>query len=639
MKPFEKFGKKLFLNENKQQSESILKKAGKEKDDPDYKEIKRLVGSNNNYLGLFTKFFYQEDATLTDLDKIINFLRSDDSKKLNKNPLTYGFEDLGDEITEIMAEKKVNIFVGELSNEQKEFIDVDNEDFRSLAEQFYEIKTKKGFYKNVAKVKDFDRLISDMEEYIKKYKEGGNYDAVMDILEQHPDFYDIEYKDEDSGIIVSKVKTFEGSSLIGSQNWCIVTTRSHWISYAASEYTPRNQYFVWNFGLELSDPNYFTAYTVEIGGRYYAAFDFNNIPIGSRLPKHVKDLKEHLDGPDESELTDIQRRAKEEVSARAADERERQMNQLRARRENAVQHREEGYFENDDRAKAIVEWLNNKEEIEFDEENDEDIYDVLFVETYEFYDSPIFLNEYDSSEYAALTEEESDVAIKIYWEELIDDIGYGDDVTYYVDGDKIAEDIVDSDVDYYREDWRDLGIDGDLTRKGIVRLEDMIRFIKEHPIEENDTSIGYDNKTDDKDDVISLASDIEDMLLNLEDNLLNEDGDIDDELEEERGKLYDWSQEIQEESDDDYWEISEDSLESYMEERKREISDDPVNWLKGHWDMEGTRLKEYVKDYVDEEKMIQSYIDDEGYGRLSSYDGEYDTIEINDVDYYIYRVG
>ena len=91
LKNISNFGKKFLIKENKQQAESILSKLGLDVDNSDYKEIRSLVGSNTNYLGLFTKFFFTQNASIIDLDKIIVFLRSDDSKKLNENPLKYDF--------------------------------------------------------------------------------------------------------------------------------------------------------------------------------------------------------------------------------------------------------------------------------------------------------------------------------------------------------------------------------------------------------------------------------------------------------------------------------------------------------------------------------------------------------------------
>ena len=361
LKKVSDFNKKSLIKENKQQALSILDKKGLDSNDVNFKEIKRIVNNNTSYLGLFTSFFFEQGASFDDLDKMIGFLRSDDSKKLNKNPLSYNFEDLTDEINEIISDKQVNHFYKELPTEQQNFVDINNSDFRNLAEQFFSIKNKKGFYKNISKIKDFESLLKDMEEYIEKYKKFGNYDSIIDVLSDNPKFYEIVLDDKENEIIIAKIKKYEGSKLVGSGNWCIVNHASHWTSYTSS--TPRNQYFVWNFGLELSDPNYFTAYTIGMDGNYYAAFDFNNKNIERIIPKHVKDNKEYLTGPSKSDLDEIQLRKFEEEQARNRERRERELQRLRERQAVAEQHKEDGLFENDPKAISIKSYLEEWEDL------------------------------------------------------------------------------------------------------------------------------------------------------------------------------------------------------------------------------------------------------------------------------------
>ena len=57
-------------------------------------------------------------------------------------------------------------------------------------------------------------------------------------------------------------------------------------------------------------------------------------------------------------------------------------------------------------------------------------------------------------------------------------------------------------------------------------------------------------------------------------------------------------------------------------------------------DIEGT-IQHYglnIEEFIDKDGFIQDIINADGYGQLSSYDGSYDTVIINDTEYYIFRV-
>ena len=62
------------LKENVKQAESILKKIGKTKYDPEYKQIFDLVGDNKSYVGLFTDYYFNQNVSISDLESLINFL-------------------------------------------------------------------------------------------------------------------------------------------------------------------------------------------------------------------------------------------------------------------------------------------------------------------------------------------------------------------------------------------------------------------------------------------------------------------------------------------------------------------------------------------------------------------------------------
>jgi hypothetical protein len=45
-----------------------------------------------------------------------------------------------------------------------------------------------------------------------------------------------------------------------------------------------------------------------------------------------------------------------------------------------------------------------------------------------------------------------------------------------------------------------------------------------------------------------------------------------------------------------------------------------------------------MSNFINEREFIQAVVDSDGYGTLSSYDGQYDSVRINDTTYYIFRI-
>ena len=645
LKNISNFGKKFLIKENKQQAESILSKLGLDFDNSDYKEIRDLVGNNNNYLGLFTKFFFTQNASIIDLEKIITFLRSEDVKKLNENPLKYDFEKLDDEITEIETDKQVMSFYNELTTDQKEFVDIENEDFRSFAEQFFTIKSKRGFFKNVSKIKNFRGLLSSMKEYIEKYNKYGSYKNVIKILNENPSFYDIVSSDDEKELIIAKIKNYEGSKLIGSENWCIVNSASHWVNYTSS--TPRNQYFVWNFSLELSDANYYTAYTVNIDDTFHASFDFNNKSLWSKLPQHVRDNKEFLKGPSKSDLNEIQLRKVEEEETRKREQRERQLRILREKQARAEIHRGEELFETYEPARAMIEFLKDEQGLELDE--DEDIYDVVFHEEWTHYDLEVYVNDNDQTEWCIGTYKQSHDSCYEYLDNYIDETGYSFnlDMSSYIDEKALGSYIASWDEDHIREEWKDYDIEPELTSRSEDKLEEVIEFIKDNSKDKEqivELSDKYFEEKDklDFDDIESILSDLEDMLSDLEepDNFNTEDEDELSDLEEERSEFYDFCREAQDKDDDDHWEMSEDAYDTYISNREKEIQDDPLDHLRNYFGYDESELKQYIEDYIDKDELIDDIIRMDGFGHtLNNYDGEQHEVEFDGTDYYIFQIG
>jgi hypothetical protein len=77
-------------------------------------------------------------------------------------------------------------------------------------------------------------------------------------------------------------------------------------------------------------------------------------------------------------------------------------------------------------------------------------------------------------------------------------------------------------------------------------------------------------------------------------------------------------------------EPTEEMIENKVDELVRDVKRDPLDYLKNYgFD---------IKNYIDEDALAQGLVDSDGWGVMNSYDGTYDSEEVNGVTYYIMRI-
>ena len=248
-----------------------------------------------------------------------------------------------------------------------------------------------------------------------------------------------------------------------------------------------------------------------------------------------------------------------------------------------------------DKAQEYGEDLGNLED---DLENAESVYDIIPL--YDYYGMYEF--EYGGAEYAVGDDESADEAATERTRSLIDDIGYEgftpSFMEWHVDGDQVAD---------YAEDW----FWDDMNDSPEDYLDDDDRELTQHSkdeIEKINEELGYLQEELDE-----LDSEAE---IEITQDRINE-------LEERKVDI---------EIDDDSYEYTEEAKDNYVERRKSEVKDDPVNFLKDFG------MEESIKDFIDEDDFIEAVIEADGRGHtLSSYDGNENEISFDDEWYYIYR--
>ena len=265
---------------------------------------------------------------------------------------------------------------------------------------------------------------------------------------------------------------------------------------------------------------------------------------------------------------------------------------LRSRMENDPEVIEDP---NGDKAQEYGEDLGNLED---DLENAESVYDIIPL--YDYYGMYEF--EYGGAEYAVGDDESADEAATERTRSLIDDIGYEgftpSFMEWHVDGDQVAD---------YAEDW----FWDDMNDSPEDYLDDDDRELTQHSkdeIEKINEELGYLQEELDE-----LDSEAE---IEITQDRINE-------LEERKVDI---------EIDDDSYEYTEEAKDNYVERRKSEVKDDPVNFLKDFG------MEESIKDFIDEDDFIEAVIEADGRGHtLSSYDGYENEVSFDDEWYYIYR--
>ena len=265
------------------------------------------------------------------------------------------------------------------------------------------------------------------------------------------------------------------------------------------------------------------------------------------------------------------------------------------------------YDETEDEDK-VVELLNDidntQEEIDELEENNVNVY-MMYPTRYTYYglqQFEVLIDGFKDQEYTVGTEEEMDDAALKYVENYIDDVG--------VDGfnESFIEDYLDVDaiVNMAEEDY-----------------EYQIRDYPEGYFSEDDFELTEEQEQR----IEQLESQIEDLeqqkleLDSDDENYYDYEEDLDNQIEA-----------LQEELDgiEVDAEPTEDMIENKVAEYVRDVRRDPLDYLKN--------LGLPIKEYIDEDELAKGLVASDGWGTMNSYDGQYDSQEVNGVTYYIMRV-
>ncbi len=261
--------------------------------------------------------------------------------------------------------------------------------------------------------------------------------------------------------------------------------------------------------------------------------------------------------------------------------------------------------DNDERVSELQDAIDETDvEIEELEENDVDVYMMYPQPRYTHYgltQFEVLIPGFKGNEYSVGTEEEMDEAALQYAKSYIDDVGAdGFNESFiedYLDVDAIVN-MAEEDYDYQVRDYPDSWFsesDYELTyeqEQRIEQLESQIEDLEQQKLElDSDDENYYDYEEDLDNQIEALQEELDSIEVNTE--------------------------------------PTEEMIENKVNELVRDVRRDPLDYLKNY----GLDIKEYI----DEDELAQGLVNSDGWGIMNSYDGQYDSEEVNGVTYYIMR--
>ena len=280
--------------------------------------------------------------------------------------------------------------------------------------------------------------------------------------------------------------------------------------------------------------------------------------------------------------------------------------------------------EDSDEQSELYDKLTDLEgDIEGLEERNNDIYNTIVPDGHSYYGADTFnvipLRKGSRLRiYSVGTKKEMDDALEEYWKNYVDDVGL-DGISEYtlencIDADaviEVAEDdyrnMIEDDPDsWFNDDDKELSSS---QERRISELEDYITELDEYIYEKSDEQTEMEFDTDDEDGYNQQQQELQELI---------------DEAEENKTKAEEEIEEINETK-----EISQSMIDDKVDDMVYQVRRDPLDYLKN--------MGFTIRDYVDTDCIYEELSRNSDYGDLNSYDGNYDTVDVDNETFYIMR--
>lgn len=176
------------------------------------------------------------------------------------------FEDLDDEINEIIINQKTKKYMQKTFSSNYKFL-INDDTFKLIKELVIKKVDRKTFHENfskkIARYSSAEDFNSDLRKYI-QFSQGWNMDAYKDKANQ----IEAEYHSYDEGILCVRIDTLNQSESIGSGQWCISYDSGYFDSYKEDACI----YFVFDFNKEIDDNTCMIGMAVNKNGEVEDAY-------------------------------------------------------------------------------------------------------------------------------------------------------------------------------------------------------------------------------------------------------------------------------------------------------------------------------------------------------------------------------
>jgi peptidoglycan hydrolase CwlO-like protein len=242
-----------------------------------------------------------------------------------------------------------------------------------------------------------------------------------------------------------------------------------------------------------------------------------------------------------------------------------------------------------------------------------DVYDIT-PKNEEFYSNmEIFETSWDNSQYAIGNERELKWSAEEYAKQIIESEGINffskSFLENYIDDDSVqryAEDMYNDLIYQDPESWLD-----ESQRETSYVQDNEIKYLN-YQIEKV------------KGEIVNLQQLMEKSPRELRGVFENKISQLED------NAIYEFEQKIEEIEESPEGDFPDDLINQIIEERVNDVMDDSLSFIR-EWDLE-------LSNFINEDELIEGWIDSDGYEIMSHYDGKVDEQKVEGVLYFIIRV-
>ena len=242
-----------------------------------------------------------------------------------------------------------------------------------------------------------------------------------------------------------------------------------------------------------------------------------------------------------------------------------------------------------------------------------DVYDII-PKNEEFYSNmEIFENSWDNNEYAIGNEKELKWSAEEYAKQMIESEGINffsnNFLENYIDDDSVqryAEDMYNDLIYQDPESWLD-----ESQRETSYVQDNEIKYL-DYQIEKV------------RGEIVNLQQLMEKSPRELRGVFENKISQL------ENNAIYEFEQKIEEMEESPEGDFPDDLINQVIDNRVSDAMDDSLSFIK-EWDLE-------LSNFINEDELIEGWIDSDGYEIMSLYDGKVDEQKVEGVLYFIIRV-